>query len=78
MISSWAIHNVPSTDGRSAALREIARVLAPRGRVVIVDIGPGRRYGATLRDAGLTEVITALDNVVFLIPSWRVSAQKPG
>jgi SAM-dependent methyltransferase len=77
VVSSWAIHNVPSADGRRAALREIARVLAPGGRLAIVDIGPGRGYGAILREAGLSEVTTALDDLVFLIPSWRVSAKKP-
>jgi ubiquinone/menaquinone biosynthesis C-methylase UbiE len=77
VVSSWAIHNVPSAEGRVAALREIARVLAPGGRLAIVDIGPGRRYGAALAAAGLADVATAFDNAVFLIPSWRVTATKP-
>jgi SAM-dependent methyltransferase len=75
VVSSWAIHNVPSADGRARALREIARVLRPGGRVELLDIGPARGYASTLRDAGL-EVELALDNLVFAIPTWRVSGVK--
>src|SRR5439155_12638481 len=77
IVSSWAIHNVPSADGRAAALREIARVLKPGGRVEILDIRPGRRYGRTLAAAGLVDVATRIDNVAFVIPTWSVRATKP-
>ncbi|HEY4220074.1 MAG TPA: class I SAM-dependent methyltransferase [Myxococcota bacterium] len=76
VVSSWAIHNVPSADGRKQALREIARVLKPGGRVDILDIGPGRKYGGELVAAGLVEVVTRLDDAIFLIPTWSVRARK--
>jgi SAM-dependent methyltransferase len=76
-VSSWAIHNVPTAAGREQALREVVRVLKPGGRLEILDIGPGRGYDAVLRAAGMVAVERALDNLVFLIPTWRISARKP-
>ncbi len=77
VVSSYAIHNVPSKGGRAQALREIARVLKPGGRVALLDIGPGLGYGKELAAAGLAEVKTGLDDVAFLIPAWATTAHKP-
>ncbi len=77
VVSSWAIHNVPSAGGRSQALREITRVLKPGGRVLILDISPGRAYAKVLRAAGLVDVAVGIDNVAFFIPTWRITATKP-
>jgi SAM-dependent methyltransferase len=77
IVSTYAIHNVPSREGRSKALHEIARVLAPGGRVSIVDIGPGRAYDRELGALGLVDVKKQLDNVDFLIPAWSTTASKP-
>lgn len=75
VVSSWAVHNVPSAEGRARALREIARVLRPGGRVEILDIR-ALHYAPTLRAAGL-DVHVALDDLIFFIPTWRVSGVKP-
>jgi SAM-dependent methyltransferase len=48
-----AIHNIGDKAGREQAAREIARVLAPGGRAVIVDLARTAEYEAVLRDAGL-------------------------
>jgi SAM-dependent methyltransferase len=48
-----AIHNVGEKDGREQAVREIARVVAPGGRVVIVDLARTGEYVTGLRAAGL-------------------------
>jgi len=55
VLSSMALHNIYNASERQAAVREIARVLAPGGRVLIVDIRHAPAYAATLRDAGLAD-----------------------
>ena len=56
VVSSLAIHNVPSTAGREQALREIARVLKPGGRVALQDIGRTAEYARVLKACGLHDV----------------------
>lgn len=53
VLSSMALHNIYDAGERRTALREIARVLRPGGRVLIVDIRHTRQYADTLREAGL-------------------------
>src|SRR5215475_4685204 len=53
VLSSMALHNIYNAGERQTAVREIARVLEPDGRVLIVDVRHTRRYAATLREAGL-------------------------
>jgi ubiquinone/menaquinone biosynthesis C-methylase UbiE len=55
VLSSMALHNIYNAGERQTAVREIARVLAPAGRVLIVDIRHTSAYAATLREAGLTD-----------------------
>jgi arsenite methyltransferase len=56
VVSSKAIHNVYSKDGRAEAIREIARVLKPGGRALIDDIRHGSEYAAAFAAAGCREV----------------------
>ena len=58
IVSSLAIHNVPDAGGRAEAVREIARVLKPGGRVLLADFKFVADYAKTLREAGLSEVQT--------------------
>ncbi|HEX4449760.1 MAG TPA: class I SAM-dependent methyltransferase [Kofleriaceae bacterium] len=53
VVSSLAIHNVPGADERAKAIAEIARVLKPGGRAVIVDINFTRAYAAELERCGV-------------------------
>jgi arsenite methyltransferase len=54
VLSSLAIHNVASSSGRAQAIREIARVLRPGGRVAILDIAHVADYARELTAAGFT------------------------
>ena len=78
ILSSWALHNIPDKRGRAAALREIARVLKPGGRLLIVDILHSSEYVKVLRDSGLADARRRLVSLLFIIPSFRIDATKRG
>jgi arsenite methyltransferase len=56
VVSSLAIHNIPSAVARDRAVAEALRVVRPGGRILIADIRNTRRYAGVLRDAGAAEV----------------------
>jgi len=56
VVSSLALHNVPSADGRIAAVTEGLRVLRPGGRILLADALHTDEYAVTLRQAGAQDV----------------------
>jgi arsenite methyltransferase len=56
VVSSLAIHNIPSDEGRAKAVTEAWRVLKPGGRLAVADIRQTARYVATLSGCGATDV----------------------
>lgn len=56
ILSTAALHNIYEAPGRERAVREIARVLKPGGRVVIGDLRHTREYAAILARCGLVDV----------------------
>jgi SAM-dependent methyltransferase len=76
VLSSWALHNIYDRAGREKALREIARVLKPGGRVMLVDIRHGRDYATILEQSGIRDVRMSGPNFIFVIPSRAVCGRK--
>ncbi len=60
VLSSLAIHVVPTAEGRAKAVAEAARVLAPGGRIAIADIRYARDYANELQRLGLTVTTRSL------------------
>ena len=56
IVSSMAIHNIPSSAGREKAIDEAVRVLRPGGRLAILDLRATRRHEARLVELGMREV----------------------
>jgi len=63
--ASLSIHNIPTAEGRTRAVQEAWRVLAPGGALVIVDLPRIREYAPALRAVGAT-----VDDPVSL--GWRM------
>jgi arsenite methyltransferase len=61
VLSNLCLHNIYQREGRAEACREIARVLKPGGMAVISDFRHTREYAKTLRQAGLTVEMCALN-----------------
>ena len=56
VVSSLAIHNIPSNADRAKAITEAWRVLKPGGRLAIADIRATARYAKTLAELGATGI----------------------
>jgi arsenite methyltransferase len=55
VVSSLVLHNIPSREGRRQAVREIARVLKPGGRLALLDLRHTNDYVSVLRQGGLAD-----------------------
>jgi arsenite methyltransferase len=77
VLSSLAIHNIPHSQERAKALREIVRVLKPGGRVMIYDIFHTAEYAKVFQDLGLTGVNLSGFRFLWCVPSRSVTATKP-
>jgi arsenite methyltransferase len=52
IVSSLAVHNIPSPAGRAQAISEAARVLRPGGRLVLADLAETDAHVKQLRELG--------------------------
>lgn len=77
VLSSLAIHNIDSSPERAKALREIARVLKPGGRLAIFDIFHTAEYAKVLQQLGLVDVKLSQLSFLWCVPGRTVTAAKP-
>ena len=77
IVSSLAIHNVPDAAGRERALREIARVVRPGGRVAILDLRATADYALALEDLGLVDVERSRRSFRMYPPVRVVTGRRP-
>jgi len=76
IVSSLAIHNLPTRADREQAVREIARVLKRGGQVALLDFRHTARYAQTLRAAGF-EVRRSWPEFRMFPWVWIVYGRKP-
>ncbi|MGI5125295.1 class I SAM-dependent methyltransferase [Pseudonocardia sp. CA-107938] len=82
VLSSLAIHNIPTPEGRAAAISEAVRVLRPGGRLAVADIQHTSAYAERLRGLGLEPQVRDLGPRFWFGGPWvrtsLVTATRPG
>ena len=77
ILSSWAIHNIYTFEGRMKALDEAIRVLKEGGQMAIVDIVNTQEYEKYLKNLSMQDVRVLGPFYTFGTPSHLVMAKKP-
>ena len=77
VVSSLAIHNISSAEGRTAAISEIVRVLKPDSRLMILDIFRTADYAKELERLGMADVVLSGTKLLWLVPTRHLTARKP-
>jgi SAM-dependent methyltransferase len=77
IVSSLVIHNIRDRAGRDQAIREIARVLKPGGRVAIHDMLHLNDYAQVLRESGASDIHFSEKIFLFSVFTRIVMAHKP-
>ena len=78
VVSSIAIHNLEAAGDRERACHEIARVLAPGGRVAVLDLRATGECVLAFEDAGLVDVERSRRSFRMYPPVRVVTARAPG
>ncbi len=76
VVSSLAIHNVPSAADRASSIREMARVVRPGGRVAILDIAHVGDYARELVKEGFVVERNGVTPWIFP-PTRELVARRP-
>jgi arsenite methyltransferase len=76
-VAHFAIHNVPSCEGRRQTIREIVRTLNHGGQVAISDLAGIRLYADELCKAGMSDVKVSGISFWTFPPARTVTARKP-
>jgi ubiquinone/menaquinone biosynthesis C-methylase UbiE len=77
VVSSLALHNIPDAAERAQAVREIARVLKPGGRVALLDFQHTSEYAQALRELSWAGVELSGPQFLMFPPVRVVTAGKP-
>lgn len=77
VVSSIAIHNLPTAKDRARAIEEISRVLKPGGRLALLDLDHVQEYTETLKRLGWTKVERSAPIFLILPPVRVVRGTKP-
>lgn len=77
VVSSMALHNLRRHGDRAAAIREIDRVLKPRGRLVLVDCGHSVEYVRALRSCKWTNLTRSRRTWRLFPPVRYIEGRKP-
>jgi arsenite methyltransferase len=78
VVSSIALHNIDDAAERRSAAHEIARVLKPGGRVLIVDIRHTGEYADVLRGQGVPDARAARSVLSRLATVFTFGALRTG
>ena len=76
-VAHFAIHNIPSREGRREAIREIVRTLNQGGRVAISDLNNAELYADELRKSEMIDVEISGRSFWTFPPARTVTARKP-
>jgi ubiquinone/menaquinone biosynthesis C-methylase UbiE len=86
IVTKEVLHNIYDAAERDTAVREIARVLRPGGRLILADVRHTGRYARVLRECGLEDLRHSAESVParllaaitfgFAYPA-QVTARKP-
>jgi ubiquinone/menaquinone biosynthesis C-methylase UbiE len=77
VVSNLVIHNIADRGGREQALREIARVLRPGGRLAIIDIARTGEYARVLQSLGFRDVRRSAPSFMWIAPTRVLTATRP-
>jgi len=77
VISSLTLHNIRSSQERSKALNEIARVLKPGGYLAIFDLFHTGEYAKVLKQLSFSEVRLSPLTFLWCVPTRTLTARKP-
>ena len=77
VVSSLAVHNIYSVEGRRQALAEIVRVMKPGATLLLQDIRHTKQYAAALDELGLAGVRRSGRSFYIFPPPRIVSGVKP-
>ncbi|MGH9687242.1 MAG: class I SAM-dependent methyltransferase [Candidatus Acidiferrales bacterium] len=77
VVAHFAIHNIPSREGRREAIREVVRVLKAGGQVALSDLKSVGVYADELRKSGMNGVKVSMPSFWTWPPSRTTVAHKP-